>query len=162
MEKLIRDRIPEIVEAKGESLKVRRAGPMEFRKALADKLVEEAVEFRQDRNIEELADVFEVMRSIGLDHGIPMEQIAELADQKREARGGFREKLMMTLPADVRHARSEDVAKAMGAIHRVALKLAADDPSKIDDQGVAAMYCEAIEEMRAALAALAIAEAHTL
>jgi predicted house-cleaning noncanonical NTP pyrophosphatase (MazG superfamily) len=67
--KLIRDKIPEIVAAKGETIRTRQAGPEERWRLLKEKLVEEATELRDtppasDEEIEELADIIEVMRHL--------------------------------------------------------------------------------------------------
>lgn len=98
MTKLVRDHIPEIIHAKGESASFRVAEPMEYRRALADKLVEEAEEFRVDRNVEELADVLEVVRTIAAEHGIALDQVIAMADRKREERGGFDSRLLLVDP----------------------------------------------------------------
>lgn len=67
--KLIRDKIPDIVAAKGEKIRTRLAGPEERWRLLKAKLVEEANELAATppgsvAEIEELADVIEVMRRL--------------------------------------------------------------------------------------------------
>ena len=62
--KLVRDRIPELIEESGKKCKWHRATDEGFRTYLAKKLVEEAREFQKDPCPEELADVLEVVRYI--------------------------------------------------------------------------------------------------
>lgn len=89
-EKLIRDRIPEIVAEKGESIRTRMANVSEYRTLLAKKLVEEAHEVLADpRSVDELADVLEVVRAMALDQGITLDQVLATAEKKRAERGGF-------------------------------------------------------------------------
>ncbi|HEY0979436.1 MAG TPA: nucleoside triphosphate pyrophosphohydrolase [Candidatus Paceibacterota bacterium] len=63
-EKLVRDRIPEILDAKGVSYEQRVASDTEYRTELIKKLVEEAHEFEEEGSIEELADVLEVIDAL--------------------------------------------------------------------------------------------------
>lgn len=67
--KLIRDKVPDLAAARGETLRTRLAEPEERWRLLKAKLVEEALELQAAANgseaeIEELADVIEVMRRL--------------------------------------------------------------------------------------------------
>lgn len=84
MRKLIRDHIPNI-----NPKDITTVDPELMPRLLADKLVEEAREFRAEPSIEELADVWEVFRSICRWTHIPMEDVFARADMKRINRGGF-------------------------------------------------------------------------
>ena len=53
--KLVRDRIPEIIEGKGDTCVVRVAGEDEFRTKLQEKLWEEIGEFLESGTADELA-----------------------------------------------------------------------------------------------------------
>jgi predicted house-cleaning noncanonical NTP pyrophosphatase (MazG superfamily) len=67
--KLIRDKVPDVAAAKGDTLRTRLAGPEERWHLLKAKLIEEAQELQaavpgSEAEIEELADVIEVMRRL--------------------------------------------------------------------------------------------------
>lgn len=64
--KLVRDRIPEVLEESGKNFKTHRAQSRTVMKYLAMKLVEEAKEFQENPSNEELADVHEVLRAIAV------------------------------------------------------------------------------------------------
>lgn len=87
--KLVRDRIPEIIEDDGADPVLREAAEGEVEALLADKLVEEAEEFRDDRELEELADVLEVMKRLVEVRGGTWEELDDLRQKKKEERGGF-------------------------------------------------------------------------
>lgn len=63
-DKLVRDRIPEIIESSGKRCKVQIASEAEYAAKLKEKLLEEASEFFENPSIEELADVQEVVTAI--------------------------------------------------------------------------------------------------
>ncbi len=94
--KLIRDRIPEILENKGVNFSSHIADDTEYWKKLKLKIVEEATEFAKDDNAkEELADILEVMHAI-LDHkNITFESIEEIRLKKKRDRGGFAKKIIL-------------------------------------------------------------------
>jgi predicted house-cleaning noncanonical NTP pyrophosphatase (MazG superfamily) len=92
-EKLVRDRIPEILDAKGVSYEKRIADDKEYRIELLKKLVEEAHEFEQAGDIEELADVLEVVDAL---RELPeYAEVASVQSKKREARGGFAKRFIL-------------------------------------------------------------------
>ncbi|NCN52337.1 nucleoside triphosphate pyrophosphohydrolase [Candidatus Parcubacteria bacterium] len=99
MKKLVRDRIPEIIEGNGERPIVRELTDDEFRRALKDKLVEEATEVttaqEKDELVAELADVHEVLHALYNAYEITERDVIESAEQKREARGGFTKKIFL-------------------------------------------------------------------
>lgn len=91
--KLVRDRIPEMLDAKGVSYEKRIADDAEYRVELRKKLVEEAHEFEEAGDPEELADVLEVIQALrALPEYLDVESIRE---KKREARGGFEDRVML-------------------------------------------------------------------
>ncbi|TKK90593.1 phosphoribosyl-ATP pyrophosphohydrolase [Herbidospora galbida] len=96
--KLVRDRIPEIIETEGSKAKVRVLDESEPVSALTAKLVEEAEELRQappgDR-LGELADVYEVLAALVGTLGLTDEQVQETARLKRTERGGFSRRLWL-------------------------------------------------------------------
>lgn len=97
-QKLIRDRIPEIIAAAGERSVTRILDEAEYREALEAKLGEEASELREaplDKKPEEIADVYEVVDAIIAAHGFSKEEILRLQSEKREKRGGFLKRLFL-------------------------------------------------------------------
>ena len=96
--KLIRDKIPEIIEATGEKAVTRVLDRAEFISELETKLLEEAKEVREtpiEKKAEELADVFEVMDALVEALGFTKEQVLEIKREKRQARGGFLKRLFL-------------------------------------------------------------------
>lgn len=92
-EKLVRDRIPEILDAKGVLYEKRIADDGEYRAELIKKLVEEAHEFEEEGSIEELADVLEVVDALRSLPGYA--QVASVQERKREERGGFLKRFIL-------------------------------------------------------------------
>ena len=90
--KLVRDLIPDLIEAEGRTAKVRVLTETELVPALTAKLAEEAEELRQaepgDR-LGELADIYEVLSALTETLGFSGGQVQEAARRKRAERGGF-------------------------------------------------------------------------
>ncbi|MDQ1179238.1 nucleoside triphosphate pyrophosphohydrolase [Rhodococcus sp. SORGH_AS_0301] len=98
MGKLVRDLIPDIIEHSGRVPRTRQLDTHEFELALAEKLVEEADEFRRagrNERPEELADVFEVVSCLASSLGLTIKDVAALAADKRERRGGFADRIWL-------------------------------------------------------------------
>ncbi|MBB4917735.1 nucleoside triphosphate pyrophosphohydrolase [Streptosporangium saharense] len=96
--KLVRDRIPEIIEAEGLTAGVRVLDEREVVPALVAKLAEEAEELRQagpDDRLGELADLHEVLAALAGALGFSDEQVREAARRKRTERGGFGRRLWL-------------------------------------------------------------------
>lgn len=93
--KLVRDRIPEIIERSGNECKTRVLTDAEYIKMLDEKLTEELVEYRKDQNIEELADLMEVIFALAVARGYTLEELEAVRAEKAEKRGGFEKKLLL-------------------------------------------------------------------
>lgn len=93
--KLIRDRIPQIIQAEGKSLKTRVLEETEYVAALLEKLEEEVEAFQDSQLLEELADVEEVIDAILEIKGWDRERLHLVQKQKAEARGNFKERLFL-------------------------------------------------------------------
>ena len=92
VEKLIRDRLPEIMRGQGLAVFDRRLDDAEFVVALGEKLVEEAHEARLASPGEiagELADVLEVVHALAQVHGLSLQDVEAARQAKRAERGGF-------------------------------------------------------------------------
>jgi predicted house-cleaning noncanonical NTP pyrophosphatase (MazG superfamily) len=93
--KLVRDKIPEIIKEKDKVPIIHIADEKEYWDKLKTKLKEEADEFTQDSNKEEMADIFEVITAINSFKGWTIEEIVEVQKKKREERGGFENKIIL-------------------------------------------------------------------
>ncbi len=88
--KLVRDRIPEIIKASGKQCRVAQVSGKDFIVALQKKLLEEVEEFlHSDCDLEELADILEVVEALAAQMGSNLGEIMELKAVKKEKRGGF-------------------------------------------------------------------------
>lgn len=93
--KLVRDRIPEIIMQCGESPKYRTLNTGEFFLQLERKLDEEVDEFHRDETLEELADVLEVVYALADAMGYTKEELYAACDEKRARRGGFAKRIFL-------------------------------------------------------------------
>ncbi len=93
--KLIRDRIPEIIAKNGQTARVRVLTDEEYLTKLDEKLGEELAEYLADGNVEELADLLEVIYTAALARGTTAEQLDAIRRKKAEERGAFAEKLLL-------------------------------------------------------------------
>lgn len=91
--KLVRDKIIGIIEAKGGKALYHTATDEEYRKKLKEKLLEEVKEFLEAESIEEMADIFEVITALLELKDWKIEDVIALQKEKREKRGGFEKKL---------------------------------------------------------------------
>lgn len=96
--KLVRDKIPEIIESNGEKPITRILNDVEYNEELIKKLNEEyheVVEATEESIIEELADMLEVMESIAELHNKTLKDILDTKEKKKIKRGGFSKKLYL-------------------------------------------------------------------
>lgn len=93
--KLVRDKIPEIIKADGRECDTAIVVGDEKYMLLEAKLQEEVNEFLEDKNLEELADVMEVLFGLAEALGYSEEDILKARDKKREERGGFKEGIVL-------------------------------------------------------------------
>lgn len=97
--KLVRDRIPKIIDNTGKKFSTRILDDSEYIIELKKKSFEELQEYVETNNnedaIEELADVLEIIHALAEYHGASMEKVEEVRKQKAEKRGGFKEKIFL-------------------------------------------------------------------
>lgn len=94
-DKLVRDRIPEIIEADGKQCEVVRAAKSDMGELLEKKLLEEVKEYMEDKNLEELADVMEVLFGLANNLGYSEEELLKKRRDKYKERGGFKEGILL-------------------------------------------------------------------
>ena len=93
--KLVHDRIPEIIEASGKTCAVETLSDEDYLRAIDAKLDEELVEYHRDQNIKELADLLEVIRAAAAARGYSAEELERVRAEKAAKRGGFERKLFL-------------------------------------------------------------------
>jgi len=93
--KLVRDKIPEIIKADGKECETRVLDDKEYLLSLNKKLDEELREYYETESIDELADMVEVIFAIVGQYGISIEEFEKLRLSKRQKRGGFDQKLFL-------------------------------------------------------------------
>lgn len=93
--KLVRDRIPEIIEASGNTCVTEILSDEEYLRMLDAKLDEELREYHADQNLEELADLMEVIRACAVARGYTVEQLEQVRAEKAAKRGGFEKKILL-------------------------------------------------------------------
>lgn len=97
--KLVRDKIPEIITAAGGAPEMRILDDAEYKKFLRLKLVEEAGETNaaktRDDVVKELGDVLEVMEAVMKNEGISREEVEALKAKRRDERGGFEKRIYL-------------------------------------------------------------------
>ena len=93
--KLVRDKIPEIIKSKGEIPKTRILNNVEYKEELNKKLQEEMKEYLEDNNPEELADLVEVIYALLDSMNVSIKDFEKLRLEKVEKRGAFKEKIFL-------------------------------------------------------------------
>ena len=93
--KLVRDKIPSIIEENSEKPVTRILNDEEYFKELNTKLQEEVNEYFADGNVEELADVVEVIYGLLDVKGVSIEEFEKIRNGKVEKRGAFKKKIFL-------------------------------------------------------------------
>jgi predicted house-cleaning noncanonical NTP pyrophosphatase (MazG superfamily) len=96
--KLVRDRIPEIIARDDREYEVVTMSEPEYREALRKKLVEEAEEVAaadHEKLKTELADVYEIMDALMSAYGIDRETVLAEQERRRAERGGFAKRIQL-------------------------------------------------------------------
>lgn len=97
--KLVRDRIPEIIENSGKKFTTKILDDDQYELELKKKLKEEMEEYQNASNdneaLEELADLLELMHALAKVHGASMEEVEKIRQDKASKRGGFEEKIFL-------------------------------------------------------------------
>lgn len=93
--KLVRDKIPEIVEASGKTCVTEILSDDAYIRALDNKLNEELAEYQQSKSLEELADLLEVMGAVVKARGYTWDDLTRVRKEKRALRGGFDKRIFL-------------------------------------------------------------------
>ena len=97
--KLVRDNIPDIIRNNGEEAITRVLSDEEYKEELLKKLSEETSEVinasSKDELLEELADVLEILKALAELNNKTLEDVIEIAREKRLKRGGFEKRIFL-------------------------------------------------------------------
>ena len=93
--KLVRDRIPEKIKQEGRNPHVRVLEEKEMIHCLEEKLLEEVNEYINDKTVEELADILEVIYALCEIKGVSKEELERTRAIKEIARGAFKDKIYL-------------------------------------------------------------------
>ena len=93
--KLVRDKIPEIIEVSGKHCLTECLSEADYIRALDAKLSEELAEYQQSKSLEELADLLEVMGAVVKARGSTWEELQRIQKEKCAARGAFDERIFL-------------------------------------------------------------------
>ena len=94
-DKLVRDRIPEIICASGKVCTTEVLSDREYLQKLQEKLDEEVAEYRESGNHEELADILEVVYALAVATGCSEEALNAIRQDKVQTRGSFSQKILL-------------------------------------------------------------------
>lgn len=92
---LVRDKITDIIEAEVRMAKYRILDENEYRLKLNKKLQEEVKEYLEDNNVEELADIVEVIYGILNSMDVSIKEFEKIRINKQEKRGAFEKKIYL-------------------------------------------------------------------
>ena len=98
--KLVRDKIPEIIESAGKTCETVILSENEYLQMVDAKLDEEIAEYHKEQNIEELADLLEVIYAAAKARGYTLEQLERVRQKKTEERGGFEKRILLKSVTD--------------------------------------------------------------
>ena len=93
--KLVRDRIPEIIEADGKICVCEVLSDDDYLRLLDQKLNEELAEYQESKSLEELADLLEVMQAVVKARGWTLDELVQVRADKAAKRGGFEKKIIL-------------------------------------------------------------------
>ena len=93
--KLVRDKIPEIIEKSGKTCTVETLTDEKYIAMLDAKLTEELAEYQKSKSLEELADLLEVMGAVVKARGYTWDELTTVRKKKREERGGFEKRFLL-------------------------------------------------------------------
>lgn len=93
--KLVRDKIPEIIKANGGQPKTRMLDDKKYLRELVKKLKEEVAEFEAEPSVEELADIKEVMIALRTAMGIRAGELEDVRRKKADTNGRFKKRIFL-------------------------------------------------------------------
>lgn len=122
--KLVRDRIPGIIQDSGKFCKTEILSDEDFLKMIDAKLDEELEEYHQDQSIEELADLLEVLCTAATARGYSIAELEKVRAKKAAERGGFSKKILLKEVSDKPARKNEKIVKLSAVLD--AIEMASD------------------------------------
>lgn len=102
--KLVRDKIPKIIENSGRKTIIKKLSEEEYYLELKKKSFEEIEEYIKADNledsIEELADLLEIIHALSAYHGTTIDRIEEVRRNKLDQRGSFKKRIFLVSVED--------------------------------------------------------------
>ncbi|MDR3583618.1 MAG: nucleoside triphosphate pyrophosphohydrolase [Candidatus Pacebacteria bacterium] len=109
--KLVRDKIPEVIEKSGGKYEIKKLRGVEYEKELIKKVGEEAGGLLAAKSkkelISELADVIDVINEIKRLKKISANEIKKAQEMAYERKGGFKKKLFLLWTSDTGYRSNE-------------------------------------------------------
>ncbi len=93
--KLVRDKIPEIIENSGKKSVIDILSEQDYLVMLDEKLNEELAEYQESKSLEELADLLEVIKAVAAARGSSMDEVEQIRKEKAAKRGGFEKRILL-------------------------------------------------------------------
>ena len=93
--KAIRDKIPEIIAESGKKYNLKQLDDESFLAELETKLTEEVNEYAESKDVEELADLLEVIYRISELRGVNSDELDKIRKEKAKKRGKFDSNLFL-------------------------------------------------------------------
>ena len=93
--KLVRDKIPEIIEKSGKQCEIEILSDEKYLEMIDKKLDEELAEYHKDKSLEELADLVEVIYAAALARGYTIDELEAVRAKKASERGAFAKKILL-------------------------------------------------------------------
>lgn len=93
--KLVRDRIPDIIEADGKTCATEVLDKEAYLRMLDEKLNEELAEYQESKSLEELGDLLEVLQAVLKARDWTWEQLEQMRTEKAAKRGGFEKRILL-------------------------------------------------------------------
>ena len=93
--KVIRDKIPEIIADSGKKYTLKQLDDASFLAEIEKKLIEEVNEYSESKDVEELADLLEVIYRISELRGVNSDELEKIREDKVEKRGKFASNLFL-------------------------------------------------------------------
>jgi len=94
-DKIVRDKIPEIIESTGKNLSTKIVSKDETINYLIKKFSEEIAEFEEDHSTEELADILEIIHGLAYHLNIDFSELESIRKEKSNDRGGFEKSIVL-------------------------------------------------------------------
>ena len=93
--KVVRDKIPEIIAESGKKYRIKHLDDASFLAEIEKKLIEEVNEYSESKDVEELADILEVIYRISELKGVSSDELDKIRKDKAEKRGKFDSNLFL-------------------------------------------------------------------